>query len=108
RSRSLAGSGLGVAALVGVSVFTGWSHVEEVNGRLHSTPRIAARTLPLVVVQGNIDQNAKNERREQDVANFILDRHLQLTTEALTALADERLDPLAVLWPETMVPFPFL
>jgi apolipoprotein N-acyltransferase len=67
-----------------------------------------ARTDPLIIVQGNVPQALKNERQDPRAAQVMFDDHRRLTREAYETLLDERRTPLAVLWPETMIPWPFL
>jgi apolipoprotein N-acyltransferase len=56
---------------------------------------------------GNVPQPQERPRHQQS-AETIFEDHLRLTRDALLDLADHREEPLAVLWPETMVPWPFL
>jgi apolipoprotein N-acyltransferase len=74
--------------------------------RLEGPGAVAARTDPIVVVQAAINQDMKNARDQHP--DEILGRHLALTQEALARLADEQQRPLAALWPETMIPWPFM
>ncbi len=106
RGRQLLRSGAMVAALVGLAAWRGGARIAELDARIASGA--AVRTRPLVVVQGNVPQSLKNDRGHQESAESIFERHLRLTRDALLELADHREDPLAVLWPETMVPWPFL
>jgi len=106
RVRGLFASGLLLAVVGGGAWFYGATHRALVVSRLEGPGAVAARTDPIVVVQAAIHQDMKNARDQHP--DEILGRHLALTTEALARLADERQRPLAVLWPETMIPWPFL
>jgi apolipoprotein N-acyltransferase len=108
RIRGLIATSLALGALVAVVAWNGMLHTDEVSVRLDGLRPIATKTAPLVVIQGSIEQHLKNEHSDHDVGNEILDRHLRLTSEALARLLDEHTDALAVLWPETMIPWPFL
>lgn len=106
RGRRLARAGVLVAIVVGFAAWRGAARVADVDARIASGA--AARTKPLLLVQGNVPQSLKNDRSERKSAEAIFEDHLRLTRDALLDLADHREDPLAVLWPETMVPWPFL
>ena len=108
RLQALVASGVGLAVVGGLYAWSGAVHRAEVEARLDGPDARAARTAPLVVVQADIAQELKNERTEADAANRIFNEHLRLTVEALETLRDERAGALAVIWPETMVPWPFL
>jgi len=106
RARRLIGTGVVVAALVGLAGLRGAARIAEVDARIASGA--AVRTKPLVLVQGNVPQSLKNARTETRSAEKIFEDHLRLTRDALLDLADHREEPLAVLWPETMIPWPFI
>ena len=106
RVRGLVASGLLLAITFGVAWFYGAASRALVGARLEGPGAPAARTDPLVIVQASILQDMKNAKEQN--ADDILDRHLRRTTEALDRLNDEHQRALAVLWPETMIPWPFL
>lgn len=106
RARRLIGTGVVVAALVGLAGLRGAMRVADVDARIASG--VAVRTRPLVLIQGNVPQSLKNDKEQHQSAETIFETHLRLTRDALLDLADHREEPLAVLWPETMVPWPFL
>jgi apolipoprotein N-acyltransferase len=106
RARGLAASGVLLAVVFGLAWFYGASARSYVGGRLEGAGAVAARTDPLVIVQAAILQDMKNAKEQN--ADDILGRHLRLTEEALARLEDERQRPVAVLWPETMIPWPFV
>lgn len=58
----------------------------------------------LVVVQGAIDQSLK--QGSGDAAQRMFDEHVRLSAVALRRLGRARV--LGVLWPETMIPWPFV
>lgn len=64
-------------------------------------------TPPVLVVQGAIPQSLKHAPGES-AGNLIFNRHTSLTSEGLTRALTRKQSVLAVLWPETMVPWPFL
>ena len=108
RARRLATSGLGLGLVVALAWGLGTYHTAMIQGRIEGSAAIAAKTAPLVVIQANVGQSLKNDRQDPRSAQEILDDHLRLTRDALAVLRDQRRDVLAVLWPETMVPWPFL
>ena len=108
RARRLVTSAFGLGAVVLLAWGLGAWHVLEMSGRLEGSGAVAAQTAPLVVIQANVGQSLKNDRQDPRSAQEILDDHLRLTREALGVLRDERRDALAVVWPETMVPWPFV
>jgi apolipoprotein N-acyltransferase len=67
----------------------------------------AAPTAPLLLVQAAVPQSLKHARSD-DAANQIFNRHTALTVAGLEAAAQRRQRVLAVLWPETMIPWPML
>jgi apolipoprotein N-acyltransferase len=103
--RRLVVSGLLVALLLAAASLRGQIRISTVEGRISSGASVTTR--PLVVVQGNVPQSLKHSAVADD-ANVVQDRHERLTLAELYRLADRRLAPIAVLWPETMVPWPFL
>ncbi len=78
------------------------SHVRGglLDGTLGVTP-------PVLVVQGDIPQSLKHAPGES-AGNLIFTRHTSLTREGLARALARKQSVLAVLWPETMVPWPFL
>lgn len=106
RARALVGSGLLLAALVALGSLYGGAAQRGVRARLEGPAAVAVRTDPIVIVQASIGQDMKNARDRHP--QEILDRHLDLTREALDRLDDEGQRAIAVLWPETMIPWPFL
>ncbi len=104
----LAGKGAAVAAVVLVAAWHGAGVVAGAQARIASGETVT--TAPLVVIQANIPQRMKVDAREgspdadDDPRRTIFERHLALTTTALEA----NRGALAVLWPETMVPYEFL
>lgn len=69
------------------------------SGRCRQTP-------PLLVVQGDVPQSLKHAGGSA-AANLIFNRHLALTRAGLLHAGREPRLVLGVLWPETMVPWPF-
>lgn len=65
-----------------------------------------ARTPRLLVVQANIPQSLKHDP-QPDIQNRIFRKHLALTHAGLTDATNARSVVLGVLWPETMIPWPF-
>lgn len=106
RVRGLVSSGVLLAVAFGVAWFYGAASRAHVAARLEGPGAPAARTDPLVIVQASILQDMKNAKEQN--ADDILARHLRGTAEALARLTDERQRALAVLWPETMIPWPFV
>lgn len=105
----LVGAAIPIALLFGAAAFFGGLRVAAVDARIASGETITTR--PLVIVQANVAQALKNARRaegEENPSAAILSRHVRLTREALEWMRDHRTDALAVLWPETMIPYPFL
>jgi apolipoprotein N-acyltransferase len=99
---------LGALGTVGLAWLLGSWQVAYVQGRMSGPNPEAARTASLVVVQANVAQSLKNERTDPRSVQQIFDAHLRLTREALETLKDGRREALAVLWPETMILWPFL
>lgn len=94
-----------VIALLGLLAWwRGGIRVASVEDRIASGACIT--TKPLVVVQGNVPQSMKHSAVPGD-SQRILERHERLTRQELERLLDHRTPALAVLWPETMVPWPF-
>lgn len=93
------------ASWAGLLMLHGITRLDHVASAV-STGR-AAPTAPLLVVQGSVPQSLKHERSE-DAANQIFNRHTALTMAGLKAAQDRRQRVLAVLWPETMIPWPML
>jgi apolipoprotein N-acyltransferase len=82
------------AAIAGVAVAWGASHLADVRARAASAPR-----LRVGVVQGNVDQGVKNVARTQSAfADDILARYVPLTLEA------DRRGVDLVAWPEATYP----
>ncbi|MFO0933396.1 MAG: apolipoprotein N-acyltransferase [Planctomycetota bacterium] len=106
RVRGLVASGVLLALAGGAAWFYGAASRGFVAARLEGPGAPAARTDPLVIVQASILQDMKNAKEQN--ADDILARHLRRTTEALERLNDEHQRALAVLWPETMIPWPFV
>lgn len=77
-------------------------HVE--GGRLSGEVGISPA---VVVVQGDVPQSLKHSP-VPDAANLMFNRHTTLTRVGLERARQRRQQVLAVLWPETMVPWPFL
>lgn len=105
RARRLIGTGAVLALVLGATYARGAIRVGAVDARLAAGDAFTTR--PVVVVQANIEQRLKNERGREWNAQAILERHKRLTTEALLRLADRHREPLVVVWPETMIPWPF-
>jgi apolipoprotein N-acyltransferase len=93
--------GILVAATVAVAAYRGGIRVAAVDYGVTSGE--TAVTGPVIAIQGSVPQSLKHSD-EPDARQRILDRHVRLSTEALAA------HPAAVLvvWPETMIPYPFL
>ena len=73
------------------------------DGACHKT------THELLAVQAAIPQSLKNARDDWDGLKRMFARHEQLTAQALTKEpSTEPLPYFGVLWPETMIPWPFL
>lgn len=87
--RAMAG---GVAALALLGGLSAW--------RLHGTAEPDSPGVNLLLVQGNIQQEAK---WREDQRWPIFRRYLELTREGAAAAPTDR--PLAVIWPETASPF---
>ena len=104
RARRLAATGAVLALVIGAAYVRGTIRVGAVDARVASGD--AFTTKPVVVIQANIEQRLKNEKGKEWNAQKILDGHKRLTTEALLWLADRRREPLVVVWPETMIPWP--
>jgi apolipoprotein N-acyltransferase len=71
----------------------------------------AVETKPLVAIQGNIPQSFKMAAvggGEGGEANELFQRHVRLSKEALASEAARGSEPVAVLWPETMIPWDLL
>ena len=66
-----------------------------------------AITPRLLVVQGDVPQSLKHAP-EPDAANLIFDRHVALTEAGLREVQRRKVNLVGVLWPETMIPWPFL
>ena len=108
-ARRLISTGFPLALLLGAAVARGAVRVSSETARVESGQAVTTR--PLVVVQANVPQSLKHGTRtegEESPAEVVFKRHLDLTTRELERLLDRRQDPIAVLWPETMVPYPFL
>jgi apolipoprotein N-acyltransferase len=95
------------AALSGFLFVAGCRHLDGwfeggAAGRVLSTEPAV-----LVSVQGNIPQGLKYSP-DADAPQRIFDAHLDLSREAIREVRASGRDVLAVLWPETMVPWPFL
>ena len=101
--RRLMAAAIPILLLLGAAAARGALRISSLDGRLASHE--AFRTQDLVLVQGNVPQALKHAPREADK---ILERHEQLSLEALEWFQNHRQVPLAVLWPETMVPYPFM
>ena len=101
--RRLVGAAVPLLLLLGVAAGRGALRISSVDARLAS--REAFRTQDLVLVQANVAQALKHETRQ---AEKIFGDHVALTQEALDWFKDHQQVPLAVLWPETMVPYPFM
>jgi apolipoprotein N-acyltransferase len=98
-----------IVVLVGAATLRGGLRIAAVDARVASGETVVTR--PLVIVQANVAQSLKHAHRAEggdDPAAEILARHVRLTREALEDLRDHRQQPVAVLWPETMIPYPFL
>ena len=106
RARRLIATGVVLAIVIVAAQMRGSLRVSSVDARLESGDAFA--TAPIVLIQPNIAQSLKNDRREASSAKEILEIQERLTTEALLQLADHRLSPLAVVWPETMIPYHFV
>ena len=106
RARRLIASGVVLAILILAAQLRGSLRVSSVDGRLESGD--AFTTAPLVLIQPNIEQSLKNHHGERSSAEQILAIQENLTKEALLEMADHRLTPLAVVWPETMIPYHFV
>jgi apolipoprotein N-acyltransferase len=103
----LVSAGIPVLLLLGAATWRGSVRVGSVDARIASGEAFTTR--PLVIVQAAIPQSLKHPTDEAVGAEQeVLSRHVDLTRRALEELHDHRVDPLAVLWPETMIPFPFL
>ncbi|WBV43598.1 apolipoprotein N-acyltransferase [Pseudoroseomonas cervicalis] len=87
--RAMAGGAAALALLAGLSAW-----------RLHGTAEPEAPGVNLLLVQGNIQQEAK---WREDQRWPIFRRYLELTREGAAAAPTDR--PLAVIWPETASPF---
>ncbi len=70
---------------------------------LHWKPQEQGSAFPVIMVEGNIDQNIKWEPQLQEAT---LDTYIRLSTEALHAmrLKSPQAQPL-LIWPETAMPF---
>lgn len=77
-------------------------HVEggRISGEVGVSP-------PVLLVQGDVPQSLKHSP-VPDAANVMFNRHTTLTRVGLERARQRRQQVLAVLWPETMVPWPFL
>ena len=104
-ARRLISSGFPLLLVLGVAFARGWVRVGSAVSRIENGTTVTTR--PLVVVQANVAQSLKHST-ETEAAETVFSRHLALSKAELDRLVDRRQDPLAVLWPETMVPFPFL
>ncbi|EFH13340.1 apolipoprotein N-acyltransferase, partial [Teichococcus cervicalis] len=87
--RAMAGGAAALALLAGLSAW-----------RLHGTAEPAAPGVNLLLVQGNIQQEAK---WREEMRWPIFRRYLELTREGAATAPGDR--PLAVIWPETASPF---
>lgn|GEM_PF-2164150 len=83
----------------------GQGRLSHVNGGLLAGT--VGVTPQVLVVQGDIAQSLKHTPGSA-TANLIFRRHLSLTREGLTRALKRKQAVLAVLWPETMIPWPFL
>jgi apolipoprotein N-acyltransferase len=90
------------AALLMLHGITRLDHVASAVAAGHAAP-----TAPLLLVQAAVPQSLKHARSD-DAANQIFNRHTALTVAGLEAAAERRQRVLAVLWPETMIPWPML
>jgi apolipoprotein N-acyltransferase len=106
RMRRLIGTGFVLAVLITGAYVRGSIRVSSVDARLQSGD--AFSTAPLVLIQPNIAQSLKNHRGETASAAQILEIQENLTKAALLDMADHRQSPLAVVWPETMIPYHFV
>jgi apolipoprotein N-acyltransferase len=105
----LAVAAIPLVLLGGAAWLRGALRVSAVDARIASGE--ALETRPLVIVQGNVAQSLKHAKPSpgrEDPAAEVLATHVRLTRAALEDLRDHRRVPLAVLWPETMIPYPFL
>lgn len=103
--RRLSTSGAVVAVLILLAFWRGGVRVASVDDRIAS--RDCITTKPLVIVQGNVPQSMKHSGDPGEM-QVVLERHERLTREELERLLDHRVPALAVLWPETMVPWVFV
>jgi apolipoprotein N-acyltransferase len=95
--------------------FVGARRTAQYEARLRSGE--VATTRPMVAIQGDVPQSLKRdatdpERKkdpeEEDPLNAVFRRHVDLVRTALERESLEFRDPFAVLWPETMIPWPFV
>jgi apolipoprotein N-acyltransferase len=105
RARRLIASGFALLLLLGATFARGALRVGSETARMENGA--AVETRPIVVVQANVAQSLKHSR-EAEAAETVFERHLSLTQAELERLVDRRQDPLVVLWPETMIPYPFM
>lgn len=101
----VARAGLLPAAWAGLLLLHGAERLAHVDGAVLA--REAALTPRLLAVQGAVPQSLKHAGHAR-AANQLFNRHTTLTQAALAEAQASGTRVLAVLWPETMVPWPFL
>ncbi len=72
------------------------------NGQCHKTQH------ELLVIQAAIPQSLKNARDDWDGLKQMFARHEEISKQALGAAPGGNAPYFGVLWPETMIPWPFL
>jgi apolipoprotein N-acyltransferase len=85
----------------------GWRHAEDWFVRGAAGEVRSTEPYHLVAVQGSVPQSLKHSP-DPDAPQRIFDGHLALSRTAIEAVRASGREVLAVLWPETMVPWPFL
>jgi apolipoprotein N-acyltransferase len=98
---------LATAAAFGVLAASGCRAIDGFYARVESGRAAMSDPWVLVSVQGNIPQSLKHAH-DPTLLQRVFDAHVDLSAEALEAVRADGREALAVLWPETMIPWPFL
>jgi apolipoprotein N-acyltransferase len=104
---------LGVTALVpllfgALLLYWAGDRRNEYEARTHAVQagvRAFETSEQILLVQGNVPQTLKHGK-EEGLAEMLIDRHIALSKLGIAKVGET--DVAAILWPETMVPVPFL
>ena len=95
------------AACFALLVAGGRARLADHERRLEAGEIVVTSDAPLLAVQGNIPQSLKHSDRPGE-RMAMLNVHLRLTREGMAEAEREGRGVLAVLWPETMIPWEFV